>query len=79
MSKNNYINFDEKGLMAYHEELMDEIYNLYHVHPTNIPHIDISDNEAAETAVYTAMADMQAKGRSSKKVVFYSRRYPNGR
>jgi hypothetical protein len=79
--KPTYINIDEGMLLAYHEELMNELYLLYHVHPTNLPHISLSNNELAEMAEYDALGQdltEQCSGGqkyNTKKVRFFKKPY----
>ena len=51
------ISLDENRLMQYYEDLMDDVYLLYHVHPTNIPNIPLTDSEFAEMSEFTGMVD----------------------
>jgi hypothetical protein len=76
-----YINIDDDMLLDYHDELMNELYFLYHIHPSNIPHITLSNNELAMMAEYDglgrALSTQFTNGQeiSSKKVRFFKKPY----
>jgi hypothetical protein len=73
------IQINEAMLLDYYEQLMDEVYLLYHHHQTNIPHLSISDAELAEMSEYDAMgrslaaASMDNQRIKSTKVIFFRR------
>jgi len=70
------IHLDENRLMKNYEDLMDEIYLLYFVHPTNIPNIPLTESELAALNEYDYIAEgishnfMSHKQRKPKKVYF---------
>lgn len=72
------ISLDENRLMQYYEDLMDEVYLLYHIHPTNIPNIPLTDTEFADMCEYTGMVDYfnekssDSRGRKNKKTKHFS-------
>ena len=79
------INIDENMLLDYHEELTNELFLLYHVHPTKIPHINLSDHELAEMGEHDAMGRTlveqftSRQTSTSKKVGFFRKPfYSNG-
>jgi hypothetical protein len=47
---------NEQKMLDYYEKLMDQVYLLYHSHPTNLTHVPLSDAELAEMSYYAAMA-----------------------
>lgn len=51
-------NIDEAKMLDYYDKLMDQVYLLYHTHPTNLTHISLTDAEVAE------MSEADAMGRS---------------
>jgi hypothetical protein len=80
------IPLNESKLMDFYEKIMDEVYLIYHTHPTNIPHMPISDEERAEMSYYEAMArDVETQFAAnrltkSKKVIFHKNpNYCNGK
>jgi hypothetical protein len=70
------ININEQKMVDNYEKLMDQVYLLYHTHPTNLPHIPLSDAEIAEMAYYQAMANNLGEeftatlGKRKKKKVY---------
>lgn len=60
MPKDSYghhrISFDENKLNASYERMMDEVYLMFHTHPTMLKHIELSEADLVEYAEYTAMA-----------------------
>jgi hypothetical protein len=50
------MNVDEQRMLDYYDKLMDQVYLQYHVHPTNLERIPLSDAELAELSYYQAMA-----------------------
>jgi hypothetical protein len=75
------ITINESKLLDYHDQMLDELYLLYHIHPTKIVDFHPSQAELAE------MNEMQGHGlelsnklegkspRKSKKVNFHSNSY----
>ena len=49
------ISIDEARMLDNYEQMMDEIYLLYHTYPTNLIHINLSDSERAEMGEYDAI------------------------
>lgn len=49
---------NEARLLQYHEDMMDEVYLLYHTYPTNFPNYALTPAELAE------MSEADALGRS---------------
>jgi hypothetical protein len=80
------MNVNEQKMLDYYENVMDQVYLLYHMHPTNLPHVNLTDSEVAEMVYYDAMgrelADELAATsgqRKKKKVHLYSdRKRSNG-
>lgn len=76
------ISINEAKLLDAHEAMMDEIYLLYHVHPTNIQHLDLSPAELAEMSEADAMGRGlagQLPRHGGKNVVLHNRPdYCNG-
>ena len=73
-----HINLDEEKMQKYFDSVMDRVYLLYHMHPTNLPHVELTPAEKAEMIEYDAMGRSLAKilddtagGRKLKKVILY--------
>jgi hypothetical protein len=69
---------DETKLLAYYDELMNEFFNTHHVHSSNLPNIELSDEVIAQMGELDGMSQnllrslaKQSK-RKSKKVIFHS-------
>ena len=72
------ISINEARLLDYHDQLLDELYLLYHIHPTKIVDFHPSQAELAEMnevlglgMEFTSHFDGKSK-RKSKKVNFHS-------
>ena len=67
------INVNEQKMLDSYEKLMDQVYLMYHFHPSNIPHIDLTAAEKAEMVEYDAMgkglAEILKKTKGGRKVV----------
>lgn len=50
------IELNETSLVNYYDQLLDELYLLHHIHPSNIPNIDLSPEEIAASNEYDGMA-----------------------
>lgn len=50
------MSIDEQKMLNYYEKLMDQVYLLYHQHPTNLVHVNLTDAEKAEQGYNAAMA-----------------------
>lgn len=68
------ININEQRLLDWHEAQKDDIY-LRYFHPdsigTNIPHYQITADEAADMAMYDAMGNALAKDLGEGRSVGY--------
>jgi hypothetical protein len=75
---NHRITIDERQLNANYEKMMDEVYLLYHTHPSNLIPISLSESEIAEYSEYNAIGRGLAAlaqpvpNRKKKKVYFQS-------
>lgn len=79
------IHFNEAKLLESYEQLMDKVYLEYFVHPTEIPHYNLSEAEIAETSEYNAMCDYLVaqslspnRNKRKKTIHFYNQKYCNG-
>lgn len=73
------LNVNEQKMLGYYEKLLDQVYLLYHTHPTNLAHINLTEAEIAEMVYYDAMgrnlagsAEMQSCKKKNKKVHLHS-------
>ncbi len=79
-------NVNEQKMLDYYDKLMDQVYLLYHTHPTNLTHIGLTDAEIAEMVYYDAMGRNLAENLSAapsqgkkKKVHLHSdQKHSNG-
>lgn len=42
---------NEREMLDYFEKLMDEVYTRYHLHPSNLPFVHLTDEQKLEIAV----------------------------
>jgi hypothetical protein len=75
---NTIMNINEQKMLDYYEKVMDQVYLLYHKHPTNLTHINLSDAERSELTYYDAMGRDLAQsleahtGKKNKRVHLHS-------
>ena len=79
------MNINEPEAQNRFGRLMDQVYMLYHVHPSNLEHIGLTDAEKTEMVYYDAMGrnlsyvlDHTAGGQKLKKVILHTTNTSNG-
>ncbi len=60
------MNVNEQKMLDYYDKLMDQVYLLYHTHPTNLTHLSLTDAEIAEMVYCDAMGRNLADGLEAK-------------
>jgi len=65
------IEINESALFNYYNQLVDEVYLLHHVHPTNIARMNLSPGElAVQSEADANVSSYNGKLIGSKKVIY---------
>ena len=60
------MNVNEQKMLDSYELLMDQVYLIYHLHPTSLPHIDLTPAEMAEMSEMTGLGNWASGSMVSK-------------
>ena len=63
------ITINEARLLDYHDQLLDELYTLYHIHPSKIENYHPSQGELQELAEAKAHGELLANTKLGQKLV----------
>lgn len=63
-----HFNINEQKMLDYYDQLMDQVYLLYHNHPSHLVHIEVTPAEAAEMVEAEGVVRAAGKLVASKKV-----------